>query len=689
MQNRAVNTPPSLTYLLRGPFGFLRPEADELRALVPDHQESLPLPQRIYLEDEASTPLWGFPLLVTRSFQELRTALGTYLEQEEKAQTQLALRRSSDRKAHGAAWDAYRTLLSQALENVTLSSYGRHYPSIFWLYHSLDIARFLKETPKRILRVDLELGRSQGDALKYQIFDRFQDRLLATTYDMVNRLALDTEELEEELFPSLLRRMLDNVLIFTEDYISPGLTELSSYFNGSLHIDGKDLRKRLEELTQWHMLRYKQDPVLTNFAVHVLKRDPEENPVQLLTTSGYCTFLATLPGYDTERLLGPAQLRVWESLLVKLKEFELFHALRRFTVPMKRKDDRLYCRPSLSRTWMGKTELYLSPATRPLDFMAAWVVDPLVDRFGLVYDITEFSAVLSMLGMSGHEMQEESFRLMFRFQRRLNQLAKSYRMKLEKYLGDGAFYSGRHPRDLLIGAVHLQRCYAHALEEGFPFDRGMRIALNYGSYRLIPLRSNSPREERYEFFGHGLVELSRLTTGKATKEIDEVKTMLISQGYEQSEVFRFFAPMTKTDVDLVDRQQESRPFYAYINQNGHLINEGIVATEKFITGLQLDQDLNKVYRLRHHGASYLVLPLQDSAGNEFLFGLRKLGLARLKGLDQLPVYEIVDGEELDRTQLSEIPRTILQTGLLAALESELTRERHDRSGAKRLPPPPA
>ena len=31
--------------------------------------------------------------------------------------------------------------------------------------------------------------------------------------------------------------MRDNVLIFTEDYVSPDLTELSSYFSGCLKID--------------------------------------------------------------------------------------------------------------------------------------------------------------------------------------------------------------------------------------------------------------------------------------------------------------------------------------------------------------------------------------------------------------------------------------------------------------------
>src|SRR4029077_16284679 len=150
-------------------------------------------------------------------------------------------------------------------------------------------------------------------------------------------------------------------------------------------------------------------------------------------------------------------------------------------------------------------EQHLSPATRPLDFMASWVVDPRVDRYGLIYDISDFSQTVSVLHRSGAESQDEAFRMMFRFQRRVNRLALSRRAKLEKYLGDGAFYSSREARNLLLCALHVQRYYEQALADGFPFDRGMRIALNYGHYRLIPMGGGGPEEaERYEFFGHGL-----------------------------------------------------------------------------------------------------------------------------------------------------------------------------------------
>jgi len=592
-----------------------------------------------------------------------------YLIQEERAQAARERRKPMDPAAHNEAWHRYRRLLTQALENVTLSSYGRSYPAIFWLVHSLDVARCLKDSPKRLLRIDLELAKTKGDLLKYRVFDRFQDRLLSTTYDLVNRLAMDTEEMEEELFPRLLRWMLDNVLVFTEARITHNLEELDSYFRGYLNLDGRDFRRRLGRLIQWHGHQLQNDRDLRNVVSQLLEPTPEDRPAALLCRRGYVAFLAKRSGYDPESLLSPQQVQVWESLLVKLKEFELFHALRRFAIPIRQQNDRFIGTvQSSGGRHHQKGEVVLSDATRPLDFMASWVVDPVVYRFGLVYDITDFSALISDLRKAGAESQDRSFRMMFRFQRRVNRLANSYRMKLEKYLGDGAFYSSRHPRDLLICAVRLQRYYVQALEEGLSFDRGLRVALNFGSYRLIPLRSGGPEREaeRYEFFGHGVVELSRLTTGKASREIDEIKTMLVSQGYPEGTVHRFFAPLMESNVDVVNRREERRRFFAYINRNGHLVNEGIVATGRYIE--QLDRELGRVklYQGTAGQRRYLVLELLDGAESQFRVGLRKLGLASLKGLDRLAVYEVLDGVEIDPGSLREIPRS----RLLEALDQE-------------------
>lgn len=665
--------PTSLLQLLHGPFNFLRQDPEEVRRLFPDHGRTLPAPRAIFLEDESATPLHGFPVLASEGMAALRDALKSYVLAEEAMQTAALRREPQDVKAYGAAWDRYRALLARAVENATISSYGRQYPAIFWLQHSLEVARLLKETPKRLMRKDTEIGRRHGDSVRYRILDRFLDRVLSTTYDLVQKVAGDTEEVEEELFPRLLHRMRDNVLIFTEDHISRDLGELGSYFNGSLRIDGRDLRNRLDELARWHTEALATDPGLQSVASHLLRADPKNDARDLLVRPGYVSYLSTTRGYNAARLLTPPLVQVWESLLLKLKEFELLHALRRAVVEAEPRDGALVCREAPGR----RGDARLSSATRPMDFLEPWVVDPRVERFGLIYDISDFSQTLSVLHRAGAASQDEAFRTMFRFQRRVNHLALSHRTKMEKYLGDGAFFSAREAMRLLVCSIHIQRYYVQALREGLPFDRGMRIALNYGSYRLIPMGGLPDEGERYEFFGPGLVELSRLTTGKATQEVEEVKMALISQGYPEAAVHRFFAPLAGKNVDVVDKREESRQFYAYINQNGTLHNNGIVATHAFMARLEAELGERSLACATDQDRRYVVLDLEDAA--EMLqIGIRKLGMAHLKGLEKLPVYEIVDGAALDPLSLAPLEERCLVAAIEREMVSTMTARRQPR-----------
>jgi hypothetical protein len=585
----------------------------------------------------------------------------------------------SDRQAQAASWERYRRLLARAVENVTLSSYGRNFPSVFWLHHSLQVARLLKETPRRVLRLDLEVGRRHGDTVRYRVLERYLDRIFSEIYDLVTRLSSDTEEVEEELFPHLLTRLKDNVLLLTEDHVSHDLAELSGYFNGYLGIDGRDLRQRLEALDAWHRQRLEEDGELRALVENLLaaptltdRAATPPSPRRLLSFRGYVSYLSRRRDYRAasraQGLPDERQVEVWESLLLKLKEFELIHALRRMIVPGSQEGERLVCRGPAARG-LGVHELVLSSTTRPLDFMAPWVVEPQVSRFGLIYDITDFSEIISLLRRSGREAQDESFRKMFRLQRRINRFALARRLKLEKYLGDGAFYSGRSALRLLAGGIHVQRVYRQALDEGFPFDRGMRMALNYSQYRLIPIATTRPgQDERYEFFGHGLIELSRLTTGKAQREIEDLKTMLITQGYPEQTVHRFFAPLLHRNVDLVEKTEHKRRFYAYINRNGHLVNEGIVATQAFLHALTEELAGSPLGRVREEDRSYVVVRVDDHGGGAPLtVGLRFLGRASLKGLDTLPIYEVVDGEAWSDHQIE--PVTV--TDLTHAIEREV------------------
>ncbi len=634
----------SLCRLLRGSFNFLRVEPEELRRVVPGGERILPMPQRIFLEREEATPLIGFPVLLSPGIRELREALQGYLRQEEALEVATLRQGVPDRRAHDAAWRVYRRLLERATENATRSSFGRQYPSIFWLYHSIAVSRLFKELPRRLVRLDAPLAREQGEQIKYRIFGRFLDRILALTYDVVHRVAEEAEEAEKDLFPRLLERMRDNVLILTEDHIGPDLAELDAYFRGALGGDGRQFRERLAITENWHAHQLAADPELRAMAVHLLGAGADEPAAELFKRPGYLPFLASRRGYRADRLLAGDQVVIWERLLPKLKEFELLVALRRMVVPVRGREDGLVCQaPNPRGTGLLPREVRLSSSTRPLDYMTPWVVDPVVERFGLIYDITDFSAIVSVLRRSGREEQDASFRRIFRFQRWVNELARRHRLKLEKYLGDGALYSGRHPDRLLAVAVRLQQYYRRALQEGFPFDRGLRIALNYGSYRLLPIEEGAAGlGQRYEFFGHGIVELSRLVTGKAMREIEELKNLLVTQGYAAAEVDRFFAPAFSRDLDLVDKREEARGFYSYINPSGTLVNEGIVATRSFIEQLDAGGTIQALYAATVGERAYVAFHLQEGK-EELAVGIRKLGQARLKGLGRLAVYEVVDG----------------------------------------------
>ena len=662
-----------LDHLAQGQFSFLVPEPSEIRRLFPHADQLLPNPQRIYLEDETAAPLIGYPILIGRGLQMLEQAAVDYLAAEEEAQVAYFTRQSFDSKGFAARWERYRTLLAKATENSAAMSFGNRYLDVFWLRHSQVIARTLRELPKRLLRRDLTLGREHGDGLKYRVFAKWADRVIQLTHDVTSRVAADLDERPEALFPVILQRMRDNVLILTEDLISPDLSELSSYFSGELGIDGRDLRRRLQAVITWQERHLASDEALRSVARNLLGVDPESSgAARLINHPGYLSFLSSHITYSDSHFPTNEQIAVWEALVLQLKEFELLQAMRKMLVPVEVEEGTFISRDrSVNMTWIGGPPvLRLSNVNRPLDFLSSWIVDPLVRRFGLVYDISDFSAIISMLGKAQKTSIESAFRQTYALQTRINQLAASHDLKMEKYLGDGAFYSGRQARQLLPVAIRLQRLYSEAVDRGYPFDRGLRVAINFGEYRLLPLAGEEGESARYEYFGHGLVELSRLSTGKKTQEIDELKHYLIGQGYPEAVVTKFFAPMQRqSSGDLVDKEEQARRFYAYINPNGTLINEGIVATEDYIQRLGSFPEL---WYARQGGRGYVVIALTDGDQPKLLVGLRKLGLGKFKGLEKLPVYEIIDGANWSADQLRPIPSNNLKSALERVFASALS-----------------
>jgi hypothetical protein len=190
----------------------------------------------------------------------------------------------------------------------------------------------------------------------------------------------------------------------------------------------------------------------------------------------------------------------------------------------------------------------------------------------------------------------------------------------------------------LIAALLMQRAYREALAGGLPFDRVLRIALNFSTYRLLPLATATG--EVYEAFGQGLVELTRLVSGKRRLDLDDLKRTLMTKGYHDAAVHDFFAPLAATDAETAEPKQS---FYAQLDANGGLINQGIVVTEEFLRVLQRTEPIGPLFRVERGKHRYIAFRLRGEDRVDVPFGVRRLGLASLKGLDRLNVYEVIDG----------------------------------------------
>jgi hypothetical protein len=282
-----------------------------------------------------------------------------------------------------------------------------------------------------------------------------------------------------------------------------------------------------------------------------------------------------------------------------------------------------------------------SRSTRPMDFGRVGVVDPMVHRFGMIYDISAFSETLGKIRRGGEKEEIRSYRQMLLFQRRIDAISQRHLLQFEKFLGDGAFYTTRRALRLVRSAVEIQRFYTEMKRKGFSFNKGLRIALNYGYYRLLPMRSSLETNEKItEFYGPGIVELSRLTTGKSNREIEELASFLVLHGYDQTKVRQFFAPLAR-GVEMIDSRQQERDYYAYIDGNGGLVNEGIVASVDFVQELsnELSQESAPVFRLTTSFGSYIGFP-PAIPGVDYV-AVRLLGRVALKGLDNIDVAELV------------------------------------------------
>src|SRR5438105_953895 len=596
--------------------------------LFPRADALLPQPYNIYPADETQPSILGFPLADTPVMRDLDARLDRWLADE--VIWQISRQPAAKEKAQ-LSLAGYMGALMRSAENALAANLLNDYHAVFWLAHSFDLARQFSSVPRRVSAVDTQAGRLQGDAFKYRVYARWAQE----TRDQMTQLAARASAVldgEEQRGLEFFRLLQDDVLILTEEFIGPDLRELRSFVNGYLHRDFQTFRDSIERMRGIAAELLAQDKTFK--AVLPLFGAPAEQgvPMALMLDTRFQSFLfdqtAMQNGVTRE------DREQFQLLARRLREFAVLNQLRRGVTWMSATHD-----GHIVSTDKRSSMMY-SRSTRPLDFGRPGVVDPMVHRFGLIYDISNFSQTLGDIRRGGRKEEINSYRQMLLFQRKLEQIADRHLLQFEKYLGDGAFYTTRRAGRLVRAAVEMQRYYADLRTEGFAFNKGLRIALNYGYYRLLPMKGTSSNEKITEFYGPGIVELSRLTTGKANKEIEEFASFLIAHGYDSSKVQNFFQPLSR-GVDVIDHQQHAREFYAYVNSNGHLVNEGIVASMSLLQELSSDliSEAQQLYRVRSPWGFYWGF---DPAvtGIEYV-GVRLIGSVSLKGLDNIEVAEIV------------------------------------------------
>lgn len=590
------------------------------RAVLPD-------PSKIFPADETQPPMLGFPLLETNVIKDLDARLDRWLSDE--VVWQVARNPAAKEKAQ-LSLTAYLTPLTRLAENALLSNVLSDYHAVFWLAHSFDLARQFSSVPRRVSVVDSGVGKQQGDALKYRIFHRWSTDTREAMSQVAARAA-QTLDGEEQRALQFFRLLQDDVLIFTEEYIGPDLRELRSFVTGYLRRDFQTFRDGFERLRAVANELLTKDrtfrAVLPLFGVN-----PEGGlTLALLLDPRFQSFL--FDHAAVQNTLSREDREQFQLITRRLREFAVLNQLRRAVQWMTvTSDGRIVSSDK-------RSVVAYSRSTRPMDFGSGGVVDPVVHRFGLIYDISAFSETLGNIRRGGRKEEVSSYRQMLLFQRKLESIAARHLLVFEKFLGDGAFYTTRRALRLLRAAVEIQRFYSEMKRKGFAFNKGLRIALNFGYYRLLPMKAGPEGERITEFYGPGIVELSRLTTGKANKEIEEIGAFLISHGYDTAKVHQFFAPLAR-GVDVIDHIQHAREFYSYVNATGHLVNEGIVGSLALLQELsgELSNEGQRLFRLKAPWATYIGFE-PAITGIEYV-GVRLIGMVQLKGLENIDIGEI-------------------------------------------------
>lgn len=587
----------------------------------------LPEPFPIFNADEDAIVAWGYPVHRSEGMRRLRSQLSRQIGRELEYR-RLERPDQDDRRKVVASREVVSESLEKAFHNVMLNDHGRSLVEVFVMLLSADIQKLLSAVPRVISQN--AAGVANGDETVRQLASMFGGLVLKTAAlagDRIRKLYGVSAPVE---IPPIFDLMCRDPLLLVETGVPTKADRLAFLLPSRSHGDtaallalSSDVGRRFGEIMkrrpEWrgiirHACGLDFDPTGPDAAL-------EPSFLSLLDEVGLTLDL----GIDQEVI---SKLR---ALGLRLKGLELVAALRNAILVVER---------GIENQWqmrVGSRETVVAASTRPFDFAAHGVVDSSVYRFGLIYDLTNFTAVLEEVRKAGKTAEEQALQFMYVFQSRTEKIQTSRRLTFEKFLGDGSFFSARRAARTLAAACEIQQAYDRLRNEGFPFDKGLRIAVNAAEYRLLPMRGADEGQPTYEFFGHGIVELARLTTGKSTREVSQVAELLVHAGYHQDHVDEFLRPLIEARVKKTNRAQ--RPYAVMLDAHGELINEGIVVTLAFVEALGRELGPCPLWEGEVDGLRWLVVNVDPGGREKLPVGLRLLGVARLKGLEPVELVE--------------------------------------------------
>jgi hypothetical protein len=604
--------------------------------LFPALATSLPAPFPIFGRDEEKVVTWGYPLLLSDGVLKLRRDLDGLVAAEMECRTRPQAGNGDDKQRMMAQRERYHKSISATLENVFMNDYHRGLVDLFLLFHSGEVCRALSKVPRSRPSAGSGHGRPSYENHRQGIATIIADLLRRAALTAVDHLRKLAQVQVTPTITPLLGIICQDQLLLVESRTPSQLSQLSGFLQARfrqkadvVETANREVLERLRDV----VARQPEVGKLLRLAVGSnLKLERSETLLEpRLLDAIYTSGLA-----DTIHL-SRVQMDLLRDLGLRLKTFELLAALRRRVLPMRRHGTTLALAGPSSATPIAKT-------TRPYDFTAPGVVDSSVRRFGLIYDLSNFTAVLEEVRKAGRMAEERALQFMYIFQNRLEAIRLRRRLTFEKFLGDGAFYTSRRALRVIAAACEIQHVYEQLRGVGFPFNHGIRIAVNFGVFRLLPMLHPGPGTERFEFFGHGIVELARLTTGKSTREISDIAEFLVHSGYDPGEVDLFLSPLASARSG--HEEISTRPYAATLDSHGELVNEGIVVALPFIEELELELDITKLSIATVDNVRWAFLPVDPGLPDTLYVGLRYLGVARLKGLPPQELAEAVVWAEL-------------------------------------------